>query len=413
MRCDNDSSTCGTTTTPSGTSVRSSHPNELPEPPADARAHSARLVTRIRDEITVAGGMIPFARYMELALYAPGLGYYSAGTHKFGAAGDFVTAPELSPLFARCMARACATVLETLGGGSVLEVGAGSGAFAEAFLAELARRDRLPERYRILEVSADLRARQQERLGRTLPALAERIEWLAAPPREPFTGVVLGNEVLDALPVERFRIMAGSIEQLCVGWENERFVWRARAAPAALAAAVRRIEEELGYRFAEGYESEICLMLPAFVHSCAQALERGLMLWADYGYPRRAYYHPERGCGTLMCHYRQRAHGDPFFWPGLQDITAWVDFTAVAEAATEAGFELLGYTTQAHFLLGEGIAEFMPPPTDEAARRGFARDVKLLTLPEEMGEAFKVIGFTRDLDVALGGFGVRDLAATL
>ncbi|HEX7964185.1 MAG TPA: SAM-dependent methyltransferase [Gammaproteobacteria bacterium] len=379
---------------------------DLPLPTPDALAHSARLSARIHEAIHGAGGRIPFSRYMELALYAPGLGYYSAGARKFGAAGDFITAPELSPLFSRCLARQCAEVLDGVEGGSILELGAGSGIMAADMLLELQALDSLPEEYLILEVSAELKERQRATLAAKVPGFAAKIRWLDALPGR-FTGVIVGNEVLDALPVERFRRAAGDYEEYCVRSEGEGFAWTTRPAGEQLAAALAALETTLPAPLAAGYESEICLGAASLVASLAACLARGALLLLDYGYPRAAYYHPERSMGTLMCHYRQRAHGDPFLYPGLQDITAHVDFTAVAEAGTGAGLELAGYTTQAHFLMALGIAGL----ADTGMRA--AQQVKLLTLPEEMGERFKAIGFTRGVDASLQGFALRDLTRTL
>ncbi|MBU6421622.1 MAG: SAM-dependent methyltransferase [Gammaproteobacteria bacterium] len=378
---------------------------ELPKPSADALAHSARLKELIRAEIAAAGGRLGFERFMELALYAPGLGYYSAGARKFGAAGDFVTAPELSPLFARCLAVQCAQVLDALGGGDILELGAGSGRMAAELLNELARLGALPQNYLILEVSAELRERQQHTLAELAPELREKVAWLERLP-ESFSGVILGNEVLDALPISRFRRAPAGFEEFCVADHDGEFSWRLRPAQEELQAALQALKDSLPQRLAEGYCSEISVRMPALIHSLSDTLARGALLLTDYGYPRAAYYHPERHMGTLMCHYRQHAHDDPFLYPGLQDITAHVDFTAVAEAGSSAGLQLAGYTTQAHFLLALGIA-------DRATDLQTAREVKLLTLPGEMGERFKAIGFQKGIELPLRGFGLRDLSYSL
>ena len=378
---------------------------ELPKPSADAIAHSARLKELIRAEIAQAGGAIGFERYMELALYAPGLGYYSAGARKFGAAGDFVTAPELSPLFARCLAVQCAEVLGALGGGDILELGAGSGRMATELLKELARLGAPPRHYLILEVSADLRERQRQEIAAQAAQWQDQVHWLERLPEE-LCGVVVGNEVLDALPVCRFRRAAAGFEEFCVSCAGEEFAWQLRPATGERHAALTALEASLPRPFAQDYCSEICLRLPAFIHTLADALTRGALLFTDYGYPRAAYYHPERHLGTLMCHYRQRAHDDPFLYPGLQDITAHVDFTAVAEAGTCAGLQLAGYTTQAHFLLALGIAAL-------ATDLKTAREVKLLTLPGEMGERFKAMGFQKGIELPLHGFALRDLSYSL
>jgi len=380
----------------------------------DEAAHGAQVEARLRAEIARAGGWIGFARYMELALYEPCLGYYSAGASKLGAAGDFVTAPELAPLFGRCLAVQCEEVLGTLGGGELLELGAGSGAMAATLLAELERRDALPRRYRILDVSADLRERQRETIAAAVPGLADRVEWLDRLPGD-FTGVIVANEVLDALPVERFVMRGGEVASLGVAVREGRLAWCEGPASERLVEAVRHIERDTGAAWPEGYFSEVNLALGPWLGAIAAALARGVMLFVDYGLPRREYYSPERSEGTLLCHFRHRFHEDPFARPGLQDITAWVDFTAVAEAALAAGLDLAGYTTQAHFLLGSGLDGFLA----EAAGLGvvpraqFSRQAMLLTLPGEMGERFKVIALARAYGARLRGFDLRDLRHTL
>ena len=380
--------------------------SDLPEPAPDAQAHSRRMAEHIRTAIEEAGGAIPFGRYMGLVLYAPGLGYYSAGARKFGAAGDFVTAPELSPLFSRCLARQCAEVLEQVPGGSILELGAGSGVMAADILLELQALGKLPAEYLILEVSAELRERQRQTIIAKATALASHVRWLDALP-DGFEGVILGNEVLDALPVERFLKRPGGFDEYCVRIEGEGFAWELRPAGEQLAAVLGAFETTLPQPLKAGYVSEINLGVMPLISSLARMLRRGALLLMDYGYPRAAYYHPERSMGTLMCHYRQRAHEDPFLYPGLQDITAHVDFTAIAEAGTASGLELAGYTTQAHLLMALGIAEL--GGSDMKA----VQQVKLLTLPEEMGERFKAIGFTRGLGSSLSGFVLRDLSRQL
>ena len=380
--------------------------DDLPAPAPDALAHSRRLAEHIRAAIQAAGGMIPFGRYMELALYAPGLGYYSAGARKFGAAGDFITAPELSPLFSRCLARQCAEVLAEVPQGSILELGAGSGVMAADMLLELQALGALPAEYLILEVSAELKERQRQTLNAKATALASRVRWLEELPSG-FSGVMVGNEVLDALPVERFLKRPGGFDEYCVREEGEGFAWDTRPAGEQLAATLAAFETTLAAPLAAGYVSEINLSVMPLISGLAAALERGALLLMDYGYPRAAYYHPERSMGTLMCHYRQRAHDDPFLYPGLQDLTAHVDFTAVAEAGTSSGLDLAGYTTQAHFLMALGVAGLA------GADMRAAQQVKLLTLPEEMGERFKAIGFTKGIETVLSGFTLRDLTRQL
>ena len=388
---------------------------ELPVPTAQERAHSEQLIDRIRDVIDASHGWISFERYMELALYEPGLGYYSAGARKLGPAGDFVTAPEISPLFGHALAAQCDEVLRTLGAEEILEFGAGTGVMAADLLEELAQRDRLPRRYRILEVSAELRERQRatllERFG---PAILEQVEWLDTLP-DGFEGVVLANELLDAFPVERFRIREGGVNALGVTWQLGRLDWSEVRADSRLEAAVRAIEHSRGERLPDGYTSEWSPRIAPWIRALSTALERGAVILIDYGLPRGQYYRPERREGTLLCHFRHRFHDDPFMHPGLQDIGAWVDFTAVAEAAVAAGFAVAGFATQAHFLIGNGIERLLAglQARDLEARLQVARQAMVLTLPGEMGERFKVIGLTKGYDAPLSGFSVRDLAATL
>lgn len=379
---------------------------ELPPPSADEAAHSAALSRHIAKEISAAGGAISFARYMELALYAPGLGYYSAGARKFGADGDFVTAPELSPLFSRCVARHGAGLLAEMGGGEVLEFGAGSGAMAADILLEMERIQALPPRYAILEVSADLRERQRQTLAARVPHLLERVQWLEALPRH-FVGVVLGNEVLDAMPVHRFRWRDGQARELGVSRDGEGFAWHELpVCTPRLAARVRELAA--ANTWPEGYESEVNLTAEDWLHSLAGVLERGAAVLFDYGFPRHEYYHPQRSGGTLMCHYRHRSHPDPLILPGLQDITAHVDFSAMAAAATDAGLAVLGFANQANYLIGSGLLELAQGTTDVREQLGIAAELKRLMLPGEMGELFKVLALGRGVVDAGAGFAVRD-----
>jgi SAM-dependent MidA family methyltransferase len=377
-------------------------------------AHSERLVQRIRDAIDAAGGWISFERFMEMSLYEPGLGYYSAGSTKLGSEGDFVTAPEISPLFSRCLANQCAQVLETVTGGCILELGAGSGVMAADVLSELDRQQKTPDRYLILEVSADLRERQRALLQRRMPHLMDRIDWLDQLPDQ-FRGVLLANEVLDALPIQRFRIRGLQVNQLGVTWQLGRLDWSEVHADATLESKVREIEFNAGEPFVDGYTSELNLRLQPWIAGIAAAMKEGAAFFIDYGLPRKQYYAASRSTGTMLCHFRHRFHDDPLINVGVQDIGAWVDFTAVAEAAVAAGMSVAGYTTQAHFLIGNGIEQFLAPKDDEelASRLQMARQAMLLTLPGEMGERFKVIGLTKGVELPLRGFSVRDLAASL
>jgi SAM-dependent MidA family methyltransferase len=366
------------------------------------------MLEHLRAELSASDNYISFARYMDLVLYAPGLGYYSAGNRKFGADGDFVTAPELSPLFSRCLARQAAEVLARLKGGDLLEVGAGSGVMACDILRELARLEQLPQRYFILEVSAELRQRQQALLSREVPQLFDRVAWLDALPVSGFRGMVLGNEVLDAMPAERFMIDGEGVQQCGVRWSDNGPAWSTRPLPHdhPLAKRVSRLMSELPASLPEGYVSELNLAAEAWIASISAAMTEGVVLLIDYGFPRREFYHIDRNQGTLMCHYRHRSHPDPFVWPGLQDITTHVDFTAIADAGTANGFNLAGYTTQAYFLLASGLEQMISASDPEQVRQHLelTQQVKKLTLPNEMGELFKVIGFAKAYNEPLRGF---------
>ena len=390
----------------------------LPEPSPEALAHSQRLVAAIRGQMHQQGGAIAFARFMELALYAPGLGYYSAGARKFAAEGDFVTAPELGPTFAQCVANAAAPVLRGLYGESVFfEIGGGSGAFAEAALAHFSSIDAVPAQYWLLEPSADLRERQQARLRAALaPADFARCQWLDSPPEQAWRGVLFANEVLDALPTPRFVVREGEVyEEHVVLDADGGFIRVDQPGDALLRAAVRHVERDNGAPFADGYRSEILPQLPYWIQAVGGLLSEGVMLFVDYGYPRREYYLPERRDGTLVCHYRHRAHGDPFFLPGLQDLTAFVDFTALAEAGVNAGFDLAGYCSQASFLINHGLQQrlqVIESEADEAERYRLHQEIKKLSLPGEMGERFQVMAFQRGVDIG-AGFARGDLRRRL
>jgi len=385
----------------------------LPPLSRDEQRHSDAVAALIRAELAAAGGWISFERFMELALYAPGLGYYNAGSVKIGPGGDFVTAPEMSALLGRCVARQCAAVLQASGGG-ILELGAGTGSLAAVMLGELASLGVLPERYAILEVSGDLAARQRERLARLPAALRQRLTWLQELPDQPARGVILANEVADALPCHRVCWSAGGV--LAIGvveddTSSAQPAFRAQAAPAdaALESACGEIQSALPEPLPDGYRSEVCLRLAPWIASLGACLECGLLLLTDYGLPRRHYYHPQRTDGTLRCHFRQRAHDNPFINVGMQDITAWVDFTEVAEAGADAGLEVSGFATQAAFLLGLGIESLVASVHDDIERMRLAGEARRLLMPEEMGESFKAMALTRDLPAPLAGFVVQDL----
>jgi SAM-dependent MidA family methyltransferase len=423
----------------------------LPVPDADALAQSARLVALIADEIAAAGGWIPFFRYMELALYAPGLGYYSGGARKFGEGGDFITAPELTPLFGQTLAVQVAEIMRA-SAPEVIEVGAGSGLLAADLLLELEQRGCLPEHYGILELSGELRARQLETLRQRAPGLVARVHWLdTLPEAHAFSGVVLGNEVLDAMPLHVIAVRDGNVFERGVALDcgeapgravspkppeapealkpsdapnppgapparsenapyHSPFVWADRPAHGAVLEAARRLPADEG-----DYITEINLAAEAWIAAWGTRLRQGALLLIDYGYPRDEFYLPSRSQGTLMCHYQHRAHDDPFLWPGLADITGSVDFTAMAEAGFDAGLDVLGYASQGQFLLNCGLLDCL-------ARRGpegsvdyvrAASAVQKLTRPREMGELFKVLALGRGMEEPLVGFARGDRVHTL
>lgn len=381
----------------------------LPIPDPDALVHSAKLCELIRADIAAQGGWIPFSRFMELALYAPGLGYYAAGSQKLGAEGDFITAPELSTLFGRTVARQLIEVMQA-STPNILELGAGSGKLALDILGEMERLDTLPESYSILEVSADLRERQQTLLHKRFPHLADRIQWLDVLPKK-ITGAVIGNEVLDAFPVHLL-YWAGQhrILERGVSSENSHFRWHDRVpdTPALLDIAQK-------LKVPDDYLSEVSLTTRGLVASLCERLHKGAIIFIDYGFGTSEYYHPQRSRGTLMCHYRHHSHDDPFYLPGLQDITAHVDFSAVAEAAIDHGADFLGYTSQAHFLINNRLIDFLGEvsPEDVRAYAPLSAQVQKLTSPAEMGELFKVIALGKGVDQPLSGFLRGDLSRRL
>ena len=364
----------------------------LPAPDADARAHSSRVVARIRDEIAHAGGWIPFARYMELALYAPGLGYYVAGARRFGPAGDFVTGPELSPLYGAALARQVATILDASARREIVEVGAGSGALAASMLDALGTPDACVARYRILEVSPPLREVQRSTIAARVPALLARVEWIERLPPA-IDGAVVMNEVLDAVPPHLVERREGAWLERGVEWRDGAFAWRSRPLDDAKVEALARERYPADGDFA----SELNPAAEALVTTIGRRIATGALLAIDYGFPRREYYHPQRNGGTLVGHYRHRVHADPFLWPGLTDLTSHVDFTAIAEAGVRAGLHVAAFAAQASFLLGCGILDRLRetgPPEDVAYLRA-ASAVQTLLSPAEMGELFKVLLLAR------------------
>lgn len=388
-------------------------PSTLPKPDLESAAHSQKCADYIRVRIADAGGSISFAEYMQHALYAPGLGYYAAGAIKFGADGDFVTAPEVSPLFSYVVARQCAAVLAQLDGGDIIEFGAGSGRLAVDVLTKLDELGALPDHYRILEVSADLKQRQEQLLRAECAAYLHRVEWIDAIP-ERHTGVIIANEVLDALPVERF-VRRESVHQLRVGIKNDGFEILEGIAPPELVAAIAAIEADMGMRLPYGFVSEVSLAAPGWVADVIAGLQEGVALLFDYGVSRREYYAPDRSDGWLRCHFRHHAHNDALLLPGIQDITAWVDFTAIAAAAMTAGADIVGYVNQAQFLMNGGLQDELKNMMQYPAERQIELlgQVKLLTLPAEMGENFKCLGISRGNISQPSAFAAADRTHTL
>ncbi|WP_179405556.1 class I SAM-dependent methyltransferase [Burkholderia guangdongensis] len=396
---------------------KSHEPASLPAPGPDALAQSETLAVQLRAEIAAAGGWLPFSRFMERALYAPGLGYYSGGARKFGRraedGSDFVTAPELSPLFAQTLARPVADALAASGTRRVMEFGAGTGKLAAGLLAALAELRVELDEYAIVDLSGELRERQRDTIGAAAPGLAAKVRWLDALP-ERFDGVIVGNEVLDAMPVRLFAKADGAWRERGVAVDAGRaFVFADRpVAPGARPAVLDGID---GIDAGDGYVTETHDAALAFTRTVCTMLARGAVFLIDYGFPAHEYYHPQRDRGTLMCHYRHRAHDDPFVYPGLQDITSHVEFTGIYEAGVGTGADLLGYTSQARFLLNAGITDVLADidPSDPAHFLPAANAVQKLISEAEMGELFKVIAFSRGIDGALDAFARGDRSHTL
>ncbi len=388
----------------------------LPTPSSAERQLSEALLQRIAEVCASRDdGQIAFSEYMRMALYEPALGYYAGGLRKFGEQGDFITAPEVSALFSQCLANQIADILPGLDQGRVIEFGAGSGVMAADILLRLQQLDCLPDRYYILEVSAALRHRQRETLAERAPALLEKVIWLDAMPAEPFNAMVLANEVLDAMPVECFRKQEQGLQQMMVGIENSALYSDYVEASAPVIRAVQHIEQRIGRRLPQDYHSEVNLNIEPWLRTVFDAMQSGVVLLIDYGYVASEYYHPERSSGTLMCHYHHRAHPDPFRYPGLQDITTYVDFSDVAYSAADVGFEVRGFTSQAAFLMSSGLAGLHAEQLSDDARQQIrlSQQIKTLTLPSEMGERFKVMALSKHYDQPLTGFMLNDYRGKL
>jgi SAM-dependent MidA family methyltransferase len=389
-------------------------PATLPKPDEVSAQHCARVTEHLQQFIAEAGGAISFGSFMHEALYATELGYYAAGSIKFGSDGDFVTAPEVSPVFGRVLARQCSEVLAEIDGAQVLEIGAGSGRLAVDMLKALEALNALPGAYNILDVSADLKGRQEQLLNSEVPHLADRVQWLSGLPSK-FEGVIIANEVLDALPVERFRRSDTDVYQCCVASDGGRLVWTERVASEALIIAVHDIEDDINASLADGYTSEVSLAAKAWVADVAGCLERGVVFLFDYGVSRREYYAADRFEGWLRCHFRHHAHNNPLLYPGIQDLTAWVDFSAIAGSAVVSGLDICGYQSQAQFLMGGGLEIEMQgfealPAIKQIQLSG---QIKTLTLPGEMGENFKCMALSRGDLKTPSAFSLADRTQTL
>lgn len=385
-------------------------PLGLPVPTRALQAQSVELCQLISQEIChEPSAAISFQRFMELALYTPKLGYYTADLDKFGKAGDFVTAPEISPLFARCIGRQCQQVFSHLGQGDIFEIGAGTGQLAIDLLLFLEQQQSLPKSYKIFEISPTLKQRQQQRLQQHIPHLFSLIEWLDEWPALSIRGIILANEVVDALPVQQFFWTEEKIQEVHVAYEKDRFIYHLfSAADNALENQLIQIKSSY-FPEVKIYQSEVRGGLQAWVDKLSDTLEQGLALIIDYGFPVQEYYHPDRINGTLMCYYQHRAHADPLSLVGLQDITASVDFSCLARAAIQSGLHVAGFTSQAAFLLNNDLLPLTEKCYDELCTIDVNRQVRLLTSPSEMGELIKVMGLTRNCEfLPLNGFKLYD-----
>ena len=389
----------------------------LPLPSSEERENIQPLVNQICAEIDKHDGKLDFTKFMEMALYTPNLGYYASNKAIFGEQGDFVTAPELSPLFSRCLAKQAEEVLSQLDEeADILEFGAGAGTMACDILMELDTLNCLPRKYFISELSSTLRKRQQTRIATYAPHLLDRVSWLDELP-ESFTGVMLGNEILDAIPTHRVRFNKNSEhEQLFVGYENNQLTWvGCKPENDILISEMDKTFEKFGQNMPDRYETEININSMQWIQKISRTLKQGLALFIDYGFTESEFFRPERSDGTLMCHYKHFAHSDPLTHIGLQDITSHVNFTAIAEVAFDNDMTISGFTNQTYFLVGCGL-EGLLSEIDINDTKQFIREtqpVKVLILPDEMGELFKVIGLTKNFDQDLMGFRAKNLLERL
>ena len=390
--------------------MRQSKPSDinlsLPIPDSEAKFHSQKLSKYIKQIIDEKGGSIGFDEYMNLALYQPNLGYYNSSTQKFGTEGDFVTAPQISTIFSKCLASQCTQILEDFKNPIILEIGAGTGIMAKDLLLDLEKHNSLPEKYLILEISEDLKSRQQNLLKQSIPQYIDNIVWLDSLPKKKFNGLIIANEVLDALPVKRFKKESNLFKEVKVTSINNNFHWVDTLVCDELKIFLENIERKLSKTFVEDYCSEINIGLKIWLDSLQSVMNKGVILLVDYGYSMSDYYHPSKFDGNLLCHYRHYAHNDPFFYPGLQDITASVDFTSVAEYAEEIGLNLNGYTNQTYFLFSCGLENLVPNMDllDMRLQTEVSQELRTLIMPDEMGERFKFMALTKEYNRDLLGF---------
>ncbi len=390
--------------------MNTNNPVELPKPDLKARQRSEQLSVRIKQVCTEQGGYIHFSEYMRHALYTPLLGYYSSGTQKFGQQGDFITAPEVSPLFAQCLARQVVEIFSCLDKPCILEFGAGSGVLAVDLLRALETLDALPEHYYILELSAELQRQQRQLLTEKVAHLYTRVTWLQQLPAQPLNGVVIANEVLDAMPVECFSMRDGAAQTMVVQLKDGQLVPAFIKAGTSCQQALQRIEQRIEQQLPINYCSEYNSALQAWLQGLYQSMDTGVVLLIDYGYHAKEYYHPDRVNGTLMCYYQHRANSNALWYPGLQDITAFIDFTDVAYSALAVGFSVSGYNSQAAFLLANGLSDLHAEQVTDNIQQQIvlSQQIKTLTLPSEMGERFKVMALTKKFDMPLCGFALQD-----
>ena len=400
--------------------LKNSDIQALAEPGDEAKKRSRLLTGCIEKACHQAGGWIPFSEFMNIALYQPGLGYYSGGLQKFGEKGDFITSPEVSALFGQCLANQLNEIFLNFRQLSedrlfIIEFGAGSGVLASDILLQLEKLGALPEKYFILELSAELQHRQKQTIRQKAPQLHDRVEWLDHIPPDLSNAVVIANEVLDAMPVDCFRVSdtesSAGIETLMVSVKDEKLISEYLLVENGLEEKVRSIQQRSEMVLADGYCSELNLAVTGWLSTIEKALDRAVILLIDYGYHEAEYYHPDRVTGTLMCYYQHKAHSDYFWWPGLQDITAFVNFSDVAYGAVDLGMHVSGYTTQAAFLLSNGLSDLHAEQVSDDIQQQItlSQQIKTLTLPSEMGDRFKVMALTKSYDEPLAGFSMLDL----